>query len=152
MCIFEKLSLKKQAGSTAGLQKRTNFTQWIRESFLLEKALKSCSWDLFSSDNSCHTYMFLWVKRLLFAASLLASDNSTILCSSDLIFESIALIIWNTAMSLWDCTTQVVTKIKFIKKAELFPATKRAKRKLIKWPKWATQMQLLELFATAFWL
>ena len=40
--------------------------------------------------------MFLWVKRLLLAASLLASDNSTILCSRDLILESMALIIWNT--------------------------------------------------------
>lgn len=38
--------------------------------------------------------MFLCVNRLLFAASLLASDNSTILCSRDLILESIALIIW----------------------------------------------------------
>lgn len=96
--FFERLSLEKQAGSTAGLQKRATFTRWIRESFPLEKALRSSSWDLFSSDSSCHTYMFLWVKRLLFAASLLASDNSTILCSSDLIFESIALIIWNTAV------------------------------------------------------
>lgn len=40
-----------------------------------------------------NTYMFLWVKRLLFAASLLASESSTILCSRDLILESIALII-----------------------------------------------------------
>lgn len=55
------------------------------------------------------------------------------------------------AVSLWDCTTRAVTKIKFIKKSELFPETKGAKRKLIKCPKWATQMQLLELFATAFY-
>ena len=40
-----------------------------------------------------NAYMFLWVKRLLFAASLLASDSSTILCSRDRILESIALII-----------------------------------------------------------
>lgn len=66
-----------------------------KEPLCREENSSSCQ--LFSSDQydggSCCTYMFLWVKRLLFAASLLASDSSTILCSSDLIFESIALII-----------------------------------------------------------
>lgn len=125
--IFERLSLKNKQGAQQACKKRAISTWWIRESFQLEKALRSSSWDLCSSDSSCHTYMFLWVKRLLFAASLLASDNSTILCSSDLILESIALIIWNTAESLWDGTMRAVTKIKFIKKSELLPETKELK-------------------------
>lgn len=96
---------------------------------------KRSYWELFSGDQcdkGYYTYIFLWVKRLLFAASLLASDNSTILCSSDLIFESIALIIWKRAMCLWDHTIKVILKAMFKKSFGTF-SRNNTKRILIKW-------------------